>query len=254
LSPVEVAAPHPLLRSLLGQGYAGFAETTAPRHVVLAATASVGLIVKIRDSAHRPPAFVMGSHGDHIVLDGACAPEYLRVLLGPLGAYTLLGLPVDELHGQVVDLSELIGPAGRRLTERLREEPTWRGRFGLVDRMLLGRRDTGPRPAPEVRRAWQRLVATGGAEPIGRIADDVGWSHKHLITKFRQQIGLPPKTAARLVRFHRVLAGLEGPEPHRWERLAAESGYADQSHLIREFRTFVGTTPSAFLAEFRGTR
>jgi AraC-like DNA-binding protein len=251
LWPAEVAAPHPRLRSVLGRPHAGFVETAAPHHVVLPATASVGLIVKIRDSAHRPPAFGMGSHGEHIVLDGACAPEYLRVLLGPLGAYTVLGLPVDELGGQAVDLADLLGPAGRRLTERLREEPTWRGRFPIVDRLLLGRLATGPQPAPEVSRAWQRLVATGGAVPIGRLAGEVGWSHKHLITRFREQVGLSPKTAARLVRFDRVLRALERPEPHGWERIAVESGYADQPHLVREFRTFTGGTPSDFLARIR---
>src|SRR6185312_10408620 len=103
------AAPHPRLRPALGRGYAGFAGTHGP-HVVLPATAAVGLIVKIRDSAHRPPAFVMGVHGEHTVLEGACAPAYLQVFLGPLGAYTLLGMPMTELRGQVVDLAEVLGP------------------------------------------------------------------------------------------------------------------------------------------------
>ena len=84
--------------------------------------------------------------------------------------------------------------------------------------------------------------------PIGRVAEEVGWSHKHLITKFRQQVGLSPKTAARLVRFDRVLRAMERPDPYGWERIAAESGYADQPHLIREFRTFTGGTPTDFLA------
>jgi len=252
LGPQSSAAPHPRLRSLLGRGYAGFAGPEGP-HVVLPATACVGLVVKIRDSAHRPLAFVMGVHGEHIVLDGACAPEYVRVFLGPLGAYRLLGMPMSELQGQAVDLSEVLGPLGARLAEQLRAESTWRGRFRLVDRLLLHRLDTGPAPSAEVSRAWQRLVATGGVVPIGRVAEEVGWSHKHLITKFREQVGLSPKTAARLVRFDRVLRAMERPDPYGWERIAAESGYADQPHLIREFRTFTGGTPTDFLAVSRRT-
>jgi AraC-like DNA-binding protein len=206
------------------------------------------LVVKIRDSADRPPAFLMGVHGEHTALDGACAPSYLRVFLGPLGAYTLLGVPMNELRDRVVDLSDVLGPSARRLVERLRAEPTWRGRFAIVDRLLLGRLEIGPQPAPEVRLAWRRLLATGGTARIGGIADEVGWSHKHLITKFRQQVGLSPKTAARLVRFDRVLHALERPDPHGWDRIAAETGFADQPHLIREFRTFTGATPTDFLA------
>src|SRR5204862_6823595 len=71
--PRLAAAPHPLLRSLLPRGYAGFTEATAPRHLVLPASTSVPLVVKILDSAHRPPAFVMGAHGSPTVVEGDCA-------------------------------------------------------------------------------------------------------------------------------------------------------------------------------------
>jgi AraC-like DNA-binding protein len=121
----------------------------------------------------------------------------------------------------------------------------------LLDEALLRRLERGPRPSPEVARAWQRLVTTAGAAPIGRIAAEVGWSHKHLITRFRQQIGLSPKTAARLVRFERVWCRLDARRSLDWGQVAAEAGYADQAHLIRDFRQFTGTTPADFLARMR---
>jgi AraC-like DNA-binding protein len=244
--PRLAAAPQPRLRSLLPRGYAGFTEATTPRQLVLPATTSIPLVVKLVDSAYRPPAFVMGAHGSSTVLEGDCAPSYLEVVLAPLGAYTLLGLPMEELSGQIVDLVDVLGAAGRRLAEQLRETPSWRRRFALVDRFLLRRLADGPRPAPEVGWVWERLVATGGAVPIGRLAAEVGWSHKHLIARFRQQVGLRPKTAARLVRFDGVWRRLEEGRRGDWGQLAADTGYADQAHLVREFRQFTGTTPTAF--------
>jgi AraC-like DNA-binding protein len=246
--PRLAAAPRPPLRSLLPRGYAGYTEATAPRHLVLPATASVPLIVKLLDSPYRPPAFAMGAHGSYSVLEGDCAPSYLELWLAPLGAYTLLGLPMDTLSNQTVDLVDVLGASGRRLTERLRETPSWPQRFALLDQFLLRRLDRGPRPSPEVGWAWRRLVATGGAVPIGRLADEVGWSHRHLIAKFRQQVGLRPKTAARLVRFDGVLRHLDSNPRLDWGQLAADAGYADQAHLIRDFRQFTGTTPTAFTA------
>ena len=210
--PRSTAAPSAHLRPVLRPGYAGFDESSGPRHVVLPATASVALIVKIRDSEHRPPAYVIeGALAEHTVLDGACSPSYLRVFLNPLGAYTLLGMPLTEVRGRIVELADVVGPAASRLIEQLREQPTWRGRFEIVDRLLVSRLDDGPRPAPEVRRAWECLLASGGSIPIGRVATDVGWSHKHLITRFRQQVGLPPKAVARLIRFGRVMRSLDHP-------------------------------------------
>jgi hypothetical protein len=146
--PRLTAAPRPRLRPLLARGYAGFTEATVPRHLVLPATTSVPLVVKLLDSPHRPPAFVMGAHGSSTVLEGDCAPSYLEVLLAPLGAYTLLGLPIDQLSGQIVDLVDVLGPAGRRLGDQLRETPSWRRRFALVDVFLLKRLERGPRPSP----------------------------------------------------------------------------------------------------------
>jgi hypothetical protein len=160
--PRLVASPQPQLWSLLPRGYAGFTEATAPRHLVLPATTSVPLVVKLLDSPHRPPAFVMGAHGTCSVLEGDCAPSYLEVLLAPLGAYTLLGLPMDELSGQTVDLVDVLGAAGRRLAEQLRETSSWRRRFALMDQYRCGGWSVGrdPRPrSPGHGSGWWRPVA-----------------------------------------------------------------------------------------------
>jgi AraC-like DNA-binding protein len=246
--PRLASPPQPELRALLPRGYAGFTEATAPRHLVLPASVSVPLIVKVLDSVDRPPQFVIGAHGAYSILEGDCAPSYLEVWLAPLGAYTLLGLPMGELRGHTVDLVDVLGADGRRLAEQLREAATWPYRFALLDRFLLRRLLRGPRPAPEVDWAWRRLAATAGAVPIGRLAGEVGWSHKHLITRFRQQVGLAPKTAARLVRFDGVWRRLDQQQPPDWADLARQAGYADQAHLIRDFRQFTGTTPTGFQA------
>jgi AraC-like DNA-binding protein len=95
------------------------------------------------------------------------------------------------------------------------------------------------------------LVDSGGAVPIRRIAGEVGWSHKHLIARFKRQVGLPPKTAARLVRFERAQRRLDRRGQTSWADIAAESGYADQAHLVREFRDFTGTTPTGFVTHGR---
>jgi AraC-like DNA-binding protein len=91
-------------------------------------------------------------------------------------------------------------------------------------------------------------VASGGMTTIRGICREIGWSHKHLITRFRQQVGITPKRAARLIRFERVLRRVADVGRPDWGELAVECGYADQPHLIRDFRQFAGTTPTAFCA------
>jgi AraC-like DNA-binding protein len=181
-------------------------------------------------------------------LSAAPQPRLRPLLARGYAGFTLLGLPIDQLSGQIVDLVDVLGPAGRRLGDQLRETPSWRRRFALLDEFLLDRLERGPRPSPEVGWAWERLLATGGAVPIGRIAREVGWSHKHLIARFSQQVGLRPKTAARLVRLNRVWRRLDEHRPLDWGQVAADAGYADQAHLIRDFHQFTGTTPTQFQA------
>jgi methylphosphotriester-DNA--protein-cysteine methyltransferase len=86
------------------------------------------------------------------------------------------------------------------------------------------------------------------------VAKNVGWSNKHLVAQFRQQIGLGPKRVARLVRFEQMLRRIDGATPPVWPQLAARSGYADQAHLIREFRELAGTSPTGFLVAGRPGR
>jgi AraC-like DNA-binding protein len=240
--------PHPQLRGLLARDYAGFTGAPAHPNVVALATAAIAVILRLKDAPRFPPEVLGGAHDTVWVPEGPCSPDYLELWLAPLGAYRLLGLPLDALSGQLVDLTDVLGTGSRRLADQLRDTPSWQRRFGLLDAYLLRRAREGPDPSPEVAWALRRLTATGGRLPIGRLAGEVGWSHKHLITRFRQQVGLPPKTAARLVRFGQVWRRLATHPPARWDQLAADSGYADQAHLIRDFRQFTGASPAAFLA------
>jgi AraC-like DNA-binding protein len=159
---------------------------------------------------------------------------------------------MDEIAGRTLDIGELLGPEGRRLADALTDpqEGTdeWKRRFDLLDEFFLRRADAGPVPSGQVAWAWGRLVKTGGRAPIGGLADEVGWSRRHLIARFKQQVGLPPKTMARIIRFARLVRMIDAAGPVRWERLANECGYYDQAHLNRDFREFAGTTPTDFLA------
>ncbi|WP_280351464.1 helix-turn-helix domain-containing protein [Nocardia abscessus] len=246
--------PHPQLRSLLVQNYHGYPHTDVPpEHRSLPAGAAVQLVIKLADSAARPPEFLIGVRGHRIPIDGACAPSYIELSLDPLGAYTLLGAPGIELNGRVSDLSDVIGRRYRAAADRIREQQSWRDRFDLLDNFLLERAAAGRRPLPQVQRAWSLLNISAGAVPISRIAQEVGWSHKHLIAKFTNHVGLTPKVAARLIRFDRVRRRLLlDPQPQLHVLAAGYGyGYADQSHFNREFREFTGTTPTEFLEQNR---
>ncbi|MET8044611.1 helix-turn-helix domain-containing protein [Micromonospora sp. NPDC005215] len=225
--------------------------------------------------------------------DGWCATrtmgvgEGVELLLAPLTARRLLGLPLGELTNRAVGVGQLPGRWLDRLRGQLAEAAAWPERFALLDRVLAGRLAASPPVDARLDWAWRWLVASGGQEGVGVLADELGWSRRHLASRFRQEIGLPPKMVARLLRFQHACTALSdvgpnavigpgarppsgagqsaagadpsGPGPSGaaassrgqavdWAAVAARCGYYDQSHLIRDFHQFAGATPAALLA------
>lgn len=169
----------------------------------------------------------------------------LQIRLSPVAAAAVLDAST-ELVGTVVTLTDVWGRDAARTENRLRAATSWDERFTIAAD-VLGRRLNARAPLdPEVVAAWGRIQAVCGQLRVDDLASEVGWSRKRLWSRFRSQIGLTPKHAARLVRFdhaaHLLAAG------DATARVAAVSGYADQSHLHREIRAFTDATPAALAA------
>ncbi len=96
------------------------------------------------------------------------------------------------------------------------------------------------------------MLASGGVLGIGELAREIGWSERHLANRFRAEIGLTPKAAARVVRFHRarrlVQLRAQTGAPLRLASIAADFGFYDQPHLVHEFRGFTGCSPTEWVA------
>ena len=95
--------------------------------------------------------------------------------------------------------------------------------------------------------AWQQLLSSRGDLRVSALHDQTGWSRKRLADRFREQVGLTPKSMARLVRFHRAVNMLHQPGHRSLTAIASTCGYYDQAHLNREFRELAGGPPGSYL-------
>jgi AraC-like DNA-binding protein len=183
-----------------------------------------------------PPGSLRGSgHG----------VDLLQIRLSPVVAHAVLGAP-SASGGTVVAFDELWGRDAERIRDRLRATGSWADRFAIAEAALGKRFEAGRAPDPEVAFAWARMMASQGRVRIERLVAELGWSRKRLWSRFRSQVGVTPKRAAQLIRFdhaaHRLATG------HSAALVAAESGYADQSHLCRDTMAFAGATPTTLAA------
>ena len=255
-SEVFPAAPHRVLRPAVRR-YCGYLEHSATPltrrevpHGGVTLIVSFGDPISLRrgkdSTSHR--SFLAGLHDEHVVTEFTGGQHGMQIDLTPLGAYRLLGVPMRELANSSAALDALPHRGLSRLADRLADAPGWRDRMVVLDRTLLDWSRDWPAVDPEVSWVWRRLAGSGGLAPIGKLAEEVGWSRRHLATRFRDQVGLAPKPTARVLRFRRAAALLRRADAGTISGVAATCGYADHAHLTREFGELAGCTPTDYRA------
>jgi AraC-like DNA-binding protein len=185
-----------------------------------------------------------GLHQGPIDTEAPHGNALLGVAFTARGTFPWLGDDMSGLSDRIIALADALGDGTLRLRERLLNTPALEERFLIVERWLLARLKPRAIVHPAVRWAVDRLAATGGRIPIEDLAEQTGFTRKHLGNLFRQQVGLSPKALARVHRFRGALDILHranGEVP--WTQLADQCGFYDQSHLINEFRRFTGFSP-----------
>lgn len=273
--------PAPALRPLIAE-YIGYREAGLPprRHrglpspyLTLIITLHEPLVIAVHPDPRTPPGaydtLIGGLHTVPALIRHDGRQSGVQLALTPLGTRALLDLPAGELAGLDLDGVDVLGHLATELRERLLEAGGWAVRFAVLDHVLgaavraahdrRAATSAATAPAPEVAYAWRLLLASGGGVSVSDLAEKVGWSTRHLAQRFRTEIGLSPKEAARVVRFDRARRMIQnsmgrarsigGGECGTLAEVAAACGYYDQAHLAREFGALAGCPPSRWLAE-----
>lgn len=256
---------HPALRGLVDriEGYEFRLDPRAVHHGVPSPTATViisfdePLDVQWLDGLRHPRAdgslrvrhwlHASGLHTEPALIHTHGVQHGIQLNLTPAGCRALLGTPMGPLHLALVDHADLPLGVPDPLHARL-AEAGWSERFRLLDDHLIrtaGRCDTWP--PNDLAHAWRLFGERRGKVGVSELADELGWSRRHLVKRFTAEFGLPPRDIGRLHRFgvaqHYAKTGAS------WTTVAAYAGYADQAHLTREFRSLVGRTPTDWRAE-----
>jgi AraC-like DNA-binding protein len=175
----------------------------------------------------------------------------VQLAVHPLAAPAVLGCRAVELQGQGDHGHEVLGRAAVELHERVASDPDAELRLDTVQDWVRAQSERrGPSVRPEVARAWQLIEAHGGRCRVEDVARDVALSPRQLRTLMRAELGVSPKQLCRSFRFDHVIAHLAAGRSNL-ATVAALTGYADQSHLTREFQQMAGCTPSHWLVEER---
>jgi AraC-like DNA-binding protein len=172
----------------------------------------------------------------------------------PLGATQIFGLAAADAANSIADLDTLVGSRAHDLREALLAEESPAGRFTILEKWLLDRTTLDISIPTFVREAATTIERAHGCVRVAELHKELDASRKHLAVSFTRFVGVSAKAFASLHRFVWTLEQLRNSTDVEWSRLAAEAGYSDQSHLVRDFRRVGAASPTDYLRRFAPDR
>jgi AraC-like DNA-binding protein len=200
------------------------------------------------DLKRLPPVFLQELRDFPLRLRSCGRTRMVGVEFYPWGAIRLLG-PLTSKRETPCTVPTQVSPALAARMQRLLVAGQQGEALHVLEEWLLAlaaRVDLEPTAAVL---AATRLVETGGLGTVSALADGVGLSVRQLERQFREQVGMSPKSLARLTRFEAAQRRIYEGGELSFTRLAHDLGYADQAHFTREFRAFAERSPGGVMAE-----
>jgi AraC-like DNA-binding protein len=194
--------------------------------------------------AAEPSAFVTGPQSEPRTFTVEGRSDLVAARVAPGASSDLLGAPVTE-KDLWAPLARWIGQVAIDVARGIREAATNARRAELLDAFFLSKLAGRSEPDERVDRAIRLVFETRGAARVADLAKAAAASERTLGRLFVERVGTSPKRFARMARFQSLLRRLDG-EPD-WSGFATEAGYADQAHMIREFKALFGCTPREML-------
>lgn len=202
-------------------------------------------------AASSPAVFLTGIMRQSMLIGYTGPGTSFGIRFRPAGAGVFLRLPVHETTELRLSLHDVLPDLAARLEDALLLSPANMGPIVThLEQALLHRLTAIKEADPLTHAAVSLFAADRGTRDIAATAAHLGTSTRQLERSFASHVGLSPKQFCRILRLHKVLHLLRNtPATVRWSSIAAECGFADQSHLVREMQSLFGLTPSALQRE-----
>ena len=186
-----------------------------------------------------PDAFLYGQISDYKDIGCHAPADLFIIVFRPDAFHRLFNIPADELKDKILPLTDI----SNDLCKSVFSTPTINKKIALAEAFF---NTLAPTANPLITASLDYIIKQQGQVTINQLASFTGLHPRQLERKFTTIIGLSPKKFTGITRMNLFLKQLR-PQKLSLTQCAYESGYYDQAHLIREFKSFTGLTPSQYL-------
>ncbi len=194
-----------------------------------------------------PEAFLGGIHVEPILFKLAGSTGMFGISCQPEAIYSLFKRPIGELVDSFAEIHSFFGKRIGDLVGKIQAAPSNEHRVQIA--VAFFRQQVAMQKQQDrfyFLEAMQYIRKETGQQSVDDVCGQVFVGKRQLQRTFQDNIGISPKMYGRIVRFKSAYDFVQNNPKVSWTEISHHFGYADQSHFIRDFKTFTGKKPSSF--------
>ncbi len=193
----------------------------------------------------QPRTIVAGQMRRNIAIGPGGTVELFGIRFHPLGIGALVRVPMASLTDRVIDAADTLGLIESQMYHRLASTSSFGQRIAVFE-MLFAAACIVPHSIQNEMN-FAVMAMEQGTMSVTDLSRELQWSQRRLQRQFREYVGVSPKMLSRIIRFRRLVHHFETNNNIDLADSALAFGYCDQPHMNRDFASFAGTSPVAFL-------
>lgn len=255
--------PHPSLASIVKYYWIEKDRTESERIlpdgcVIVLINLGDDIQISNKQSSHTiSSGCVIGPHEKYIEISNTGRRHLIGIKFRVGKSYNFLNFAVSKITNDIYELNLLLNGETNKIRKQLincrkpNKIPAILNHF-LINKIGL----KSSTPIDVVDAAIDRIQIKEKRMLIKNICWEIGISNKHLITLFRENIGISPKLLHRISKFQKAINEVQNTENINWSEIVYNCHYFDQAHMINEFQHFCGATPKqyALYKDLKGQR
>jgi AraC-like DNA-binding protein len=255
---IRYFAPHPKLRHLIRHYYlfdVALPDDTTIHDRFITENANLHIVIGGKWTVHTrgdgefipPPITLAGPNSYPILVTSKGSFRSFGIRVQPLGWGALIDAPACELADHMLPAADFLGAeTTAKIADVIAAPLGDEAKIDTIEAALISRLQKRAKRLSPVVRAVQDLIATHPINRVDELGARVETSPRQLERLSKDAFGFSPKTMLRRARIRRTIEAMKGYSDVNWQS-RVEQDFADQSHLIHEFRRFTGLTPTSYL-------